>query len=69
MVRYDDTRGVGYKVEAWTIPDGSTRLEISRSTSNSVDELARFTQLVERLVQRGARPLEESKTELGSRCP
>jgi hypothetical protein len=69
MVRYDATAAVGYKVEAWTLPDGSQRLEISRTTKNSVDELARFAHMVEGLVARGARPLEESKTELGSRCP
>ncbi|HKD17020.1 MAG TPA: hypothetical protein VKG23_04050 [Thermoanaerobaculia bacterium] len=69
MVRYDAERSVGYKVEAWTLPDGSTRLEVSRSAKNSVDELARFTHLVERLAARGVRPLEESKTELGSHCP
>jgi len=68
MVRYDATRTVGDKVEFWTLPDGSTRLEISRTAANSVDELARFTHLVERLVARGVRPLGESKTELGSRC-
>ena len=69
MVRYDATPTVGYKVEAWTLPDGSQRLEISRTTRNSADELARFAHLVEGLVARGVRPLEESKTELGSRCP
>lgn len=69
MARFDATRTAGYKVEAWTLPDGSTRLEISRSAANSVDELARFTKMVETLVERGARPLSESKTELGSKCP
>jgi hypothetical protein len=69
MVRYDATRTVGYKVEVWTLPDGSTRLEISRTAANSVDELARFAHLVETLVARGVRPLSESKTELGGRCP
>jgi len=69
MVRYDTTRTVGYKVEVWTLPDGATRLEISRTSPNSVDELARFARMVEGLVARGAHPLEESKTELGSRCP
>jgi hypothetical protein len=69
MVRYDVERTAGYKVEVWTLPDGSTRLEISRTAKNSVDELALFAHIVERLVARGVRPLEESKTELGSKCP
>jgi hypothetical protein len=69
MTRHDATRTVGYKVELWALPDGSTRLEVSRTAANSVDELARFTHLVEMLVARGVRPAAESKTELGSRCP
>ena len=69
MTRHDATKTVGYKVELWTLPDGSQRLEVSRTAENSVDELARFTHLVETLVARGARPVAESKTELGSRCP
>ncbi len=60
--------GGSYKVESWTLPDGSKRLEISRTAKNSPKPLSRFGELVERLRSRGARPLEESKTELGSRC-
>ncbi len=60
--------GGSYKVESWTLPDGSKRLEISRTAKNSPKQLSRFGALVERLRARGARPLEESKTELGSRC-
>lgn len=71
MVRYQAGahKSERCKVEQWTLPDGSVRLEVSRSAPNSVDELARFADLVERLRARGVRPLEESKTELGSRCP
>jgi hypothetical protein len=71
MVRYEagSRRSQRYKVEEWTLPGGGVRLEISRSAPNSVDELARFAELVERLRARGVRPLDESKTELGSRCP
>ena len=69
MTRHDATGTVGYKVELWTLPDGSKRMEVSRTAANSVDELARFTHLVETLVARGVRPVAESKTELGSRCP
>jgi hypothetical protein len=61
--------GQGYKVEVWTLPDGAARIEISRSADNTVEALARFTALVERLRARGVHAIEESKTELGSRCP
>ena len=57
------------KLEEWTLPDGGVRLEVSRAASNSPEQLAKFGKLVERLRARGARPLDESKTELGSRCP
>ena len=71
MVRFEagSPKADGYKVEAWTLPDGTVRLEISRTAANSVDELARFSDLVARLRARGVKPLDESKTELGGRCP
>ncbi|HEY1434625.1 MAG TPA: hypothetical protein VGG65_04570 [Thermoanaerobaculia bacterium] len=71
MVRYETGppgRG-GYKVEAWTLPGGAVTLEISRTAANSPDELARFSELVARLRARGVRPLDDSKTELGGKCP
>jgi hypothetical protein len=70
MARYEVAAPLGgkYKLEVWTLPDGSTSLEISRTAPNSVDELARFAALVEKLRARGVRPLDVSKTELGSRC-
>lgn len=66
-----EARGEGapWKIEDWTLPDGSRRLEISRSSANDVDALAVFEAVVGRLRARGARLLDESKTELGSRCP
>ncbi len=63
------TRAEAYRVEEWRLPGGDVRLEISRAAANDVDELARFAGLVTRLRTLGARPLDESKTELGSRCP
>jgi len=66
MVRYkhgDD------KIEEWTLPGGGVRLEVSRTGPNGAKRLAKFEALVERLRARGVKPLDESKTELGSRCP
>lgn len=66
MVRYE---GGGHKIEEWTLPGGGIRLEVSRSGSNDAKHEAKFGKLVERLRARGVKPLDESKTELGSRCP
>lgn len=66
MVRYkhgDD------KIEEWTLPGGAVRLEVSRTTSGKPKHEAKFRELVDRLRARGVKPLDESKTELGSRCP
>jgi hypothetical protein len=57
------------KVEEWTLPGGARRLEVSHNGRDDVDALAGFEGVVERLRAAGARFLEESKTELGSRCP
>jgi hypothetical protein len=65
-------RGAGdgrVKVEEWTLPGGGRRLEVSRNGRDDVDALAAFEAVVERLRSAGAHFLEESKTELGSRCP
>lgn len=66
MVRYDHG---GDKIEQWTLPGGAVRLEVSRTTSNDAAHEANFGELVDRLRTQGVKPLDESKTELGSRCP
>jgi len=66
MVRYKHR---GDKIEEWTLPGGGVRLEVSRSTSSGPKHEAKFVELVDRLKARGVHPLDESKTELGSRCP
>ena len=66
MVRYEND---GDKIEEWTLPGGAVRLEVSRSASSDAKHESRFGKLVERLRARGVKPLDESKTELGSRCP
>jgi hypothetical protein len=71
MTRYEtfDAEHHRVKIEDWTLPGGGRRLEVSRTARDEVDSLAAFEQLVVRLRASGARLLEESKTELGSRCP
>ena len=66
MVRY---KHGGDKIEEWTLPGGAIRLEVSRAVSNDAKHEAKFGRLVDRLRARGVKPLDESKTELGSRCP
>ena len=71
MTRYGASGrgGARYKIEEWRLPDGGRRLEISRSAKNGSNALASFERVVARLRARGALLLQESKTELGSRCP
>ena len=66
MIRYKNGDD---KIEEWTLPGGGVRLEVSRTTSGKPKQEAKFRELVERLRARGVKPLDESKTELGSRCP
>ena len=66
MVRYEHG---GDKIEEWTLPGGAVRLEVSRTGANDAKHAAKFGKLVDRLLARGVKPLDESKTELGSRCP
>ena len=63
------TRTADDKIEEWTLPGGALRLEVSRTTSGSPKHETKFRKLVDRLRARGVKPLDESKTELGSRCP
>jgi hypothetical protein len=59
----------GLKIEEWTLPGGSRQLEVSRSAPNDGEELRYFERLVTRLLEKGIRPSQRSKTELGSQCP
>ena len=59
----------GFKIEEWILPGGAAELEVSRRAPNDDGELARFERLVSRLRERGVRPSDRSKTELGSDCP
>ena len=66
MVRYAFQ---GFKIEEWTLPGGDVQLEVSQAGKNTRGELEDFERFVGRLRERGIRPTDRSKTELGSRCP
>lgn len=66
MIRYQFD---GYKVEEWTLPGGNVKVEVSHSAKNTPAELAKFAEFVSKLRDRGVKPSDQSKTELGSHCP
>jgi hypothetical protein len=59
----------GFKIEEWTLPGENVKVEVSHSAKNTRAELAKFAEFVSKLRERGVKPLDQSKTELGSRCP
>jgi hypothetical protein len=59
----------GFKIEEWTLPGGGVKVEVSRSAKNTRAEVAKFAEQVSKLRDRGVKPSDQSKTELGSRCP
>ncbi|HEU5296501.1 MAG TPA: hypothetical protein VFU71_17105 [Burkholderiaceae bacterium] len=57
------------KVELWTLAGGNKALEVSWTAKDSAADLQAFrSRIVTPLASSGARPLSESKTELGSMC-
>lgn len=66
MVRYQFD---GFKIEEWTLPGGDVKVEVSHSAKNTRAEVAKFAEFVSRLRDRGVKPSDQSKTELGSHCP
>ena len=66
MVRYQFD---GFKIEEWTLPRGDVKVEVSHSAKNTRAEVAKFAEFVSKLRDRGVKPSDQSKTELGSRCP
>lgn len=66
MVRYQFK---GFKIEEWTLPGGKVIVELSHTAQNTSDKLAKFAEFVSKLRERGVKPSDQSKTELGSRCP
>lgn len=66
MMRYQFK---GFKIEEWTLPRGNVKVEVSHSAQNTRAELTKFAEFVSKLRERGVKPSDQSKTELGSRCP
>ncbi|MDM0053187.1 hypothetical protein [Variovorax sp. J22R115] len=57
------------KIERWSLPGGALALEVSWNGEDTPKDLDRFTtRVAQPLLARGVKPLQESKTELGSRC-
>jgi hypothetical protein len=61
--------GRGATLELWELPSGRQVFEVSVKGEDSAGDLETFQQRIVRpLMNRGARPLKDSKTELGSAC-
>jgi hypothetical protein len=58
-----------FKVEDWSMPGGGRILEVSMPGVDTAGDLEKFRQVTEKLLGRGAKPSDRSKTELGSACP
>lgn len=57
------------KVERWELPGGKVAFEVSRNGKDRPADLEEFlSQVVRPLLVVGAKPLADSKTELGSAC-
>ena len=57
-----------YKVETWPLPNGRALIDVSHGGPDSKKELAKFQAVVQRLLDAGAHPRSESKTELAGAC-
>lgn len=69
-MRRRETKRLKAKVEEWRLPNGTTMMEVSREGHDTTEELAAFKdKIVALLLDAGIRPLDASKTELGSDCP
>ncbi|HQR09985.1 MAG TPA: hypothetical protein PLW68_01555 [Casimicrobiaceae bacterium] len=63
-------QGARVRVEEWQLPGGATMIEVSGRGENSAKALESFrARVVVPLLAAGIRPVADSKTELGSRCP
>ncbi|HSV47772.1 MAG TPA: hypothetical protein VLJ58_18430 [Ramlibacter sp.] len=68
MVR-KEAKGTKLTVEQWTLANGKTVIEVSFTGDSGDMATAEFhTKVVKRLLAAGARPLEQTMTELGTSC-
>jgi hypothetical protein len=59
----------GIKIERWSLPGGRQAFEVSTNGKNTGTGRKAFASgVVQPLIGRGARPLQQSKTQLGSAC-
>lgn len=59
----------GIKIERWSLPKGALSIEVSWNGEDTAADLEKFAGRVARpLMERGVKPLDESKTALGSGC-
>ncbi|MDM0017069.1 hypothetical protein [Variovorax saccharolyticus] len=59
----------GIKIERWSLPGGRQAFEVSTNGKDTGAERKAFASgVVQPLIARGARPLQQSKTQLGSAC-
>jgi len=57
------------KIERWKLPGGAQAFEVSANGEDTdADRDAFAARVVRPLIERGVRPLRQSKTQLGSRC-
>jgi hypothetical protein len=64
------TKAGKLKVEEWALPGGVTMIEVSKNGEVTDDDPEGFRKkVVEKLVDKGIKPSDRSKTELGGTCP
>jgi len=57
-------------VEEWRLPDNTAMIEVSQKGDDSMEHFNGFkTEVFDKLVNAQIKPLDRSKTELGSSCP
>lgn len=62
------TKQDDYKIEEWRLSSGQNFVELSWNAVDSPANLESFVQIVSRLVAKGVKPVDRSKTEIGTQC-
>jgi hypothetical protein len=58
----------GYKIEEWRLSSGQKFVELSWVAADTPANLETFGKVVSRLIQEGAKPIDRSKTDIGTQC-